>query len=92
MNFRKITFCLWIIIIVGGIITYLFFPEKLSFSFLEETAANYPVETPIIYYLILSFQGVVFMPSPLILVGALIFNPIELFVVNMAGAPPCYIL
>jgi Uncharacterized conserved protein len=85
MNFRKITFCLWIITIVGGIITYLFFPEKLSFSFLEETAANYPVETPIIYYLILSFQGVVFMPSPLILVGALIFNPIELFVVNMAG-------
>ena len=85
MNFKKITFCLWLIIIFGGMITYLFFPEKLSFSFLEETAANYPVETPIIYYLLLSFQGVVFMPSPLILVGALIFNPIELFVVNMAG-------
>jgi uncharacterized membrane protein YdjX (TVP38/TMEM64 family) len=84
MNFKKITFCLWLIIILGGMITYLFFPEKLSFSFLEETAANYPVETPIIYYL-LSFQGVVFLPSPLILVGALIFNPIELFVVNMAG-------
>lgn len=85
MNFKKITFCLWLILIIGGIITDLFFPEKLSFSFLEKTAANYPIETSIIYYLLLSFQGVIFMPSPLILVGALIFNPIELFVVNMAG-------
>ena len=85
MNLKKITFCLWLILITGGMITYLFFPEKLSFSFLQESAANYPVKTPIIYYLFLSFQGVVFMPSPLIIVGVLIFNPIELFVVNMAG-------
>ena len=52
---------------------------------MEQTAGNYPIETLIIYYLILSFQGVVFMPSPLIFIGAFIFNPIELFVVNMAG-------
>ena len=52
---------------------------------MEQTAGNYPIETLVIYYLILSFQGVVFMPSPLIFIGALIFNPIELFVANMAG-------
>jgi uncharacterized membrane protein YdjX (TVP38/TMEM64 family) len=85
MKMRNIAFYLWLILITGGIITYLFFPEKLSLSFMEGTAGNYPIETLIIYYLILSFQGVVFMPSPLIIVGALIFNPIELFVVNMAG-------
>jgi uncharacterized membrane protein YdjX (TVP38/TMEM64 family) len=82
---KNIAFYLWLILIVGGIITYIFFPEKLSLSFMEETSVNYPIETLIIYYLILSFQGVVFMPSPLIIIGALIFNPIELFIVNMAG-------
>jgi uncharacterized membrane protein YdjX (TVP38/TMEM64 family) len=85
MKMKKITLYLWLFLIAGGLITYLFFPEKLSFSFMEKTAGNYPVATLVIYYLVLSFQGVVFMPSPLILVGAFIFNPIELFVVNMAG-------
>jgi hypothetical protein len=63
-------------------ITYLFFPDKLSFSFMETTAGSHPIATLILYYLILSFQGVVFMPSPLIFLGALIFNPIELFIVT----------
>ena len=85
MKLKKITFYLWLILITGGIITYIFFPDKLSFSFMEQTAGNYPIETLVIYYLILSFQGVVFMPSPLIFIGTLIFNPIELFVANMAG-------
>lgn len=85
MMLRKITFFIWIILIIGGIITYLFFPEKLNFSFIEQTIGNYPIETLIVYYLILSLQGVIFMPSPLIFIGALIFNPIELFIVTMAG-------
>jgi len=85
MNMKNIAFYLWLILIAGCIITYIFFPEKLSLSFMEGTSVNYPIETLIIYYLILSFQGVVFMPSPLIIVGVLIFNPIELFIVNMAG-------
>ena len=85
MNLKKITFYLWLILITGGMITYLFFPGKLSFSFMETTAGSHPIATLILYYLILSFQGVVFMPSPLIFLGVLIFNPIELFVVNMAG-------
>ena len=53
---KKIIFYLWLILIDGGIITYLFFPEKLSFSFMEETAGNYHIATLVIYYLILSFQ------------------------------------
>jgi uncharacterized membrane protein YdjX (TVP38/TMEM64 family) len=85
MKLRIITFYLWLILITVGIITYQFFPDKLSFSFMEQTAGNYHITTLVIYYLILSFQGVVFMPSPLIFVGVLIFNPIELFLVNMAG-------
>ena len=85
MNLKKITFYLWLILITGGMITYLFFPGKLSFSFMETTAGSHPIATLILYYLILSFQGVEFMPSPLIFLGVLIFNPIELFVVNMAG-------
>jgi uncharacterized membrane protein YdjX (TVP38/TMEM64 family) len=85
MNLKKITFYLWLILITGGMITYLFFPDKLSFSFMETTVGSHPIATLILYYIILSFQGVVFMPSPLIFLGALIFNPIELFIVNMAG-------
>jgi hypothetical protein len=77
MKMKKIIFYLWLILIDGGIITYLFFPEKLSFSFMEETAGNYHIATLVIYYLILSFQGVVFMPSPLIIAGIFIFNQLN---------------
>ena len=85
MQLQKIAFYLWLILITGGIIAYLFFPQILSVSFLSEIVGNYYILSIVIYYLLLSFQGVVFMPSPLIIVGVFIFNPIELFIVNMAG-------
>lgn len=86
MKLKKITFCLWLILVTGVITAYLFFPEKLSFSFLEEEVVDHPYATLAIYYLILSFKGLAFIPaSPLLLAGMLIFNPVEVFIVNMAG-------
>ena len=85
MQLKKITSYLWLILITGGIITYLFFPQLLSITILKEIVGKYYIVSIIIYYLLLSFQGVVFMPSPLIIVGVLLFNPVELFIANMAG-------
>lgn len=40
----------------------------------------------IIYFLLLSARGMTMIPStPLLLAGILIFDPLELFIVNMAG-------
>jgi hypothetical protein len=58
MNLKKLSFCLWLILIAGGVITYLFFPDKLNFSFMETTAGSHHIATLILYYFILSFQGV----------------------------------
>lgn len=86
MKSKKITFCLWLILVAGVVITYILFPEKLSPSFLEEAVVAHPYETLIIYYLIISFKGLTFIPgTPFLLAGMLIFSPTEVFIVNMAG-------
>lgn len=86
MKSKKITFCLWLILVTGVITTYLLFPEKLSPSFLEEAVVDHPFETLVIYYLILSFKGLTLIPAtPILLAGMLMFNPVEVFIVNMAG-------
>jgi uncharacterized membrane protein YdjX (TVP38/TMEM64 family) len=86
MRLKKITFCLWLILVMGVITTYLLFPEKLSPSFMEEVVLDHPFETLVIYYLILSFKGLTFIPAtPFLLAGIFLFNPVEVFIVNMAG-------
>jgi uncharacterized membrane protein YdjX (TVP38/TMEM64 family) len=86
MKLKKITFCLWLVLVTGVIATYLFFPEKLSPSFLEEAVINHPFETLVIYYLIISLKGLTLIPAtPFLFAGILIFNPEEVFIVNMAG-------
>jgi uncharacterized membrane protein YdjX (TVP38/TMEM64 family) len=86
MKLQKITFCLWLLLVTGGIVTYFIFPEKLSLSFMKENAKNHLFATLIIYYLILSFRGLTLIPSsPLLLAGLLVFDPLNLFIVNMAG-------
>jgi uncharacterized membrane protein YdjX (TVP38/TMEM64 family) len=74
------------ILVTGVVTTYILFPEKLSLSFMEEEVIDHPLEILIIYYLILSFKGLALMPStPLLLAGMLLFNPVEVFIINMAG-------
>ena len=86
MRLKRITFCLWLILVTGVITTYLLFPEKLSPSFMEEVVVDHPFEILVIYYLILSFKGLMFIPAtPFLLAGILLFNPVEVFIVNMAG-------
>jgi uncharacterized membrane protein YdjX (TVP38/TMEM64 family) len=86
MKFRKITFCLWLILVMGIIITYFLFPEIFSLSFMEETAVDHPIAVLMIYYLIISFKGLTFMPgTPILLAGMMLFSPVEVFFVNMAG-------
>lgn len=85
MNFRKITLYVWLILITTGMLTYFFFPVELNLLLTKELVGNYLVATFVLYYLILALQGIMFIPSPLIFIGLLIFNPTDLFVVNMAG-------
>ncbi len=70
-----------------GITTaYLLFPETFNLSFMEEAVVDHPFEVLLLYYLIISFKGLTLIPStPLLLAGILIFNPVEVFIVNMAG-------
>lgn len=83
MKFRTITFYLWLSIITAGTLTYLFFPEVYSVSFLTEIVESYHTVSILVYFLLLLIQGIVFVPLPLVIVGVIIFNPIEVFIVNM---------
>ena len=86
MNHRKFAFCFWILLITGGITAYFFFPDEINLLFLEELSDKYHYIALIIYFLILSARGLTMIPStPLLLAGVLIFDPLELFFVNMAG-------
>jgi uncharacterized membrane protein YdjX (TVP38/TMEM64 family) len=83
MKFRTITFYLWLIIITAGMLTYLFFPEAYSVSFLTEVVESYHAVSILVYFLLILIQGIVFVPLPLVIVGVVIFNPIEVLIVNM---------
>ncbi|MGB9927855.1 MAG: VTT domain-containing protein [Methanosarcina sp.] len=86
MKARKITFFLWILLITGGISIYIFFPEKLSLLFLQEISKNDMLVIFLIYYLVVSLRGLTFIPSsPLLLAGVLIFDPVKLFIINLAA-------
>lgn len=86
MKARKITFCLWLLLIAAGITTYIVFPEKLSHSFLQEISENNLFAVFFIYYLIISLRGLMLIPStPLLLAGVLIFDPFKLYLINLAG-------
>jgi uncharacterized membrane protein YdjX (TVP38/TMEM64 family) len=71
---------------MGVTTAYLLFPETFNLSFMEEAVVDHPFEVLVLYYLIISFKGLTLIPStPLLLAGILIFNPVEVFIVNMAG-------
>jgi uncharacterized membrane protein YdjX (TVP38/TMEM64 family) len=86
VNPKKLAFYLWLLLITGGVTSYLLFPEKINLMFLKEIAEKYHFIALIIYFLLLSARGLTMIPStPLLLAGILIFDPVELFAVNMAG-------
>lgn len=86
MTPKKLVFYLWVLLITGGITSYFFFPDEINIFFLEELSNEYHLIALIIYFLLLSARGLSMVPStPLLLAGVLIFDPMELFFVNMAG-------
>jgi hypothetical protein len=76
---------LWLILIAAGVLTYFFFPVELNLLLTKELVGNYLFATFVIYYVILALQGIMFITSPLIFIGLLIFNPIDLFILLSAG-------
>lgn len=83
---RKLAFFFWLLLVTAGIVTYLIFPEKINLSFLREVSEDHHTAALVIYFLILSARGLTMIPStPLLLAGVLLFEPAELFAVNMAG-------
>ena len=86
MNPKKFALYLWILLIAGGVTLYFIFPDEINLFFLEELSEDYYYIALSIYFLLLSARGLTMIPStPLLLAGILIFDPLELFVVNMAG-------
>lgn len=86
MQHKKLAFYFWILMITGGITVYFLFPDDINLLFLENLSEEYHYIALIIYFLLLSVRGLTMIPStPLLLAGVLIFDPVELFFVNMAG-------
>ncbi len=86
MSPKKLALYLWIFLAAGGITAYLLYPDEINILFLENLSEEYHYIALIIYYLLLSVRGLTMIPStPLLLAGVLIFDPMELFIVNMAG-------
>jgi uncharacterized membrane protein YdjX (TVP38/TMEM64 family) len=85
MKFRTITFYLWLIIITVGMLTYLFFPEVYSVSVLTGLVEKYEPVSIFIYFLLLLIQGLIFIPLPLVIVGVIIFDPVEIFTISMTS-------
>lgn len=86
MNPKKLAFYFWMLLITGGITAYFLFPDEINIFFLEELSEEYHYIALSIYFLLLSVRGLTMIPStPLLLAGVLIFDPMELFAVNMAG-------
>lgn len=86
MNLKKLAFYLWTLLITGGLTAYFLFPDEINLLFLEDLSDEYHYMSLSIYFLLLSARGLTMIPStPLLLAGILIFDPLELFVVNMAG-------
>lgn len=86
MKPKKLAFYLWSLLITGGVTAYLLFPDGINILFLENLSKDYYYVALSIYFLLLSARGLTMVPStPLLFAGVLIFDPLELFVVNMAG-------
>jgi len=86
MNPKKLAFYLWLLLITGGVTADLLFPDAINILFLEDLSNQYYYIALGIYFLLLSARGLTLIPStPLLLAGVLIFDPLELFAVNMAG-------
>jgi len=86
MNPKKLAFYLWLLLVSGGITAYFLYPDEINLLFLEDLSEEYYYIALIIYFLLLSARGLTMIPStPLLLAGVLIFDPLELFIVNMAG-------
>lgn len=83
---KKFLFLIWLLVIIGGMTLYLIFPDEINLLFLKELAKEHHIIVLGIYFLLLSFRGLTMIPSTALLFsGIIIFNPVELFIVNMLG-------
>ncbi|WP_048184084.1 TVP38/TMEM64 family protein [Methanosarcina siciliae] len=83
---KKTIFFIWILVVIGGMMLYIIFPDKINLLFLKNLVKDHYLAVLIIYFLLLSFRGLTMVPStPLLLAGIIIFNPVELFILNMLG-------
>ncbi len=86
MRQKKFLFFFWLLVVTGGVVTYLLFPDRINLLFLKELAEEHHTTALGIYLLLLSARGLTMIPStPLLLAGILLFDPVELFIVNMVG-------
>jgi uncharacterized membrane protein YdjX (TVP38/TMEM64 family) len=72
-----------LIIIIAGIIGYVIKPMIYTIPFLTNVIANYHMISIIFYFLLLVVQGITFIPLPTVFVGIILFNAIEVFIVNL---------
>jgi uncharacterized membrane protein YdjX (TVP38/TMEM64 family) len=77
------TFIVWLIIIIAGILAYILFPELYNASFLTNLVEQYEPFSFFIYFILILIQGLIFIPLPLVIVGIIIFDPVEVFIINM---------
>ncbi|QYZ78346.1 TVP38/TMEM64 family protein [Methanofollis formosanus] len=86
MWLRRAVPFIWASLVALGLMAYVLYPEYFSLAALDGTTDEHRAVALLVYFLILSIRGLVFVPStPLLLSGIVLFDPLEVFVVSMLG-------
>lgn len=83
---RRKTLIIWIAVVVGTLILYLFNRDLFDISFLKEYVSDHKLLVVSIYLIILTFIGLTIIPStPFAIVGVLLFPPLPAYIINLIG-------
>ena len=83
---RRKTLIIWITLVVGTIVLYLFNRDLFDISFLKEYVSDHKFLVVSIYLIILTFIGLTIIPStPFAVAGVLLFPPLTAYIINLIG-------
>ena len=83
---QKIVLAIWICVVILVLSVYYIDPGLFDLSGLDEFAKNFYIPALLVYFILLSLRGLTLLPStPVLIAGILIFEPVTVFFVNIAG-------
>ncbi|MBN1432107.1 MAG: TVP38/TMEM64 family protein [Methanomicrobiaceae archaeon] len=83
---QKIVLAIWITVVILILSVYYLDPGLFDLSRLGDFAKNFYIPALLAYFILLSLRGLTLLPStPVLIAGILIFEPVTVFFVNIAG-------